>query len=116
MSSGNDREGTSHWLEQRITAIALTLLSAILVMQVFYFEDFSFEEIQLWFRSPFHVALIVLFIGTGFHHMQLGIKVIVEDYISNRVLKNFLLVSNILLVWGLAITTFISIAKLYLGN
>ena len=116
MSAGNDREGTSHWLDQRITAIALAMLSTILISKIFYFEDFSYDEIKFWFGSPLNVALVVLFIGTGFYHMQLGIKVIVDDYVSKRALKNFFLVSNTLLVWGLATTTFISIAKLYLGN
>tara|TARA_B100001123_G_C15275835_1_gene1012141 strand:+ start:1161 stop:1511 length:351 start_codon:yes stop_codon:yes gene_type:complete len=116
LSSGNNREGTSHWLDQRVSAVALALLSIVMVIQFYCFDEFSYESIKFWFHSHFNAALILLFIGVGFYHMQLGIRVIVDDYISKRALKNFLLVSNLLLVWGLAVTTFVSIAKLYLGN
>lgn len=73
--------GAVHWMMQRVTAAALLLLAPFTVI---LFVRGVTEGIGAGavFGTPFAATVGILLFGTGFYHSYLGVKVIIEDYIS----------------------------------
>ena len=93
---GSAKEGASHWWMQRITAVALVPLAIWLTFAVAMLGGASYETVNGWLQSPIVTVLLILFIVATFYHTQLGLQVIIEDYvggwikIATLVLVNFL--------------------------
>ena len=103
---GSAKEGSGHWWLQRLTALALVPLSMWLAFAVAMLGSAGYETVLGWLQSPIVFVLLVLFIVATFYHTQLGLQVIVEDYVSGwlkittLVLINF--ICNFLAVAGIA--------------
>jgi succinate dehydrogenase / fumarate reductase, membrane anchor subunit len=84
---GAAKEGVSHWWSQRMTAVALVLLTVWFVTALVSLPDFSHASIVDWMRAPFNAVLLVLLTATLVYHSQLGVQVVVEDYVIHHGLK-----------------------------
>jgi succinate dehydrogenase / fumarate reductase membrane anchor subunit len=84
---GAAKEGVSHWWSQRITAVALVLLTLWFAMALVSLHDFSHASIVAWIGAPLNAVLLVLLTGTLVYHSQLGVQVVVEDYVTHHGLK-----------------------------
>ncbi len=96
---GSAKEGVGHWWAQRVTAIALIPLSLWFVVSVLALAGKSYEESVSFFFAPHHAVPMVLLVVALFHHAQLGLQVVIEDYVHQESAKILLL----LLVKGLAV-------------
>jgi len=81
---GSAKEGLSHWIQQRVTAIALIPLSIWFILSVINLAGSHYEQFQSWLSIPGNTALMLLLLFALFHHAQLGVQVVIEDYISGR--------------------------------
>lgn len=99
---GAAKEGLGHWWMQRLTALALVPLSLWFVASVIAVGTNGHEEVVRWMASPTVTVLLVLFIVCVFYHAQLGMQVIVEDYVHVNGLKvtALLLLNFLMLVLG----------------
>jgi succinate dehydrogenase / fumarate reductase membrane anchor subunit len=96
---GSAKEGVHHWWAQRVTALALVPLALWFVIAVITSTGMSHAEFRAWVGSPFNAVLLVLLIAATFHHAQLGVQVVIEDYIHHEAAK----IGLILLAKGLAV-------------
>ncbi|HKE93589.1 MAG TPA: succinate dehydrogenase, hydrophobic membrane anchor protein, partial [Povalibacter sp.] len=46
-----------------------------------------YPVVTAWIAAPVHAVLLSLLIGTLVYHSQLGVQVVVEDYVSHHGLK-----------------------------
>ena len=81
---GSAKEGTTHWLVQRISAVALIPLSLWFVISVANMENYTHHDVLIWLSRPITTILMLLYIPTALYHGYLGIKVILEDYVHNE--------------------------------
>ncbi len=81
---GSAKEGVGHWWQQRLTAIALIPLSFWFIASVVGLAGSHYEKFQAWVAVPGNTALLVLLLFTVFHHAQLGMQVVIEDYVQDR--------------------------------
>jgi len=109
-SFGFDKDGLSHWIWQRITAISMIFLFSWII---FSFQKISinpFENFNNWIKSPINLVLFILLFFFVIHHSTLGMLNIFEDYIQSKKRRKFLsfslktisffvLVISILSVW-----------------
>ncbi len=58
---------------------------------VFIGRASSYPEIMAWLRKPFIAALLILSLATLFYHSFLGLKMIIEDYVHPRSLRQAVL-------------------------
>ncbi len=79
---GSAKEGASHWWMQRITAVALVPLAIWFAFAVAMLGGASYETVIAWLKSPIVTVLLILFIVATFYHTQLGLQVIIEDYVG----------------------------------
>jgi succinate dehydrogenase / fumarate reductase membrane anchor subunit len=78
---GSAREGANHWWWQRLTALALVPLLLWLVGSLVCLIGADYLAMRTWVARPaVTVALVTLLIAL-FYHAQLGLQVILEDYV-----------------------------------
>lgn len=81
---GSAKDGTHHWIAQRMTAVALVPLTLWFVISLIGLIGGDLATIKSWLASPFNAVLMILTLIAGFHHAQLGLQVVIEDYIHGH--------------------------------
>ena len=84
---GSAKEGTAHWWAQRVTAVALVPLSLWLVAWVVATAGADHKAVTAWLADPLVAIPMLLVIVATFHHAQLGLQVVIEDYVHTEWLK-----------------------------
>ncbi len=77
--------GVQHWWAERVTAIALVPLTLWFIYAVLHLAGRAAAGGGA-FRgaSPVNTVLLLALVAMTFHHMQLGLQVVIEDYIEGR--------------------------------
>lgn len=78
---GAAHNGTHHWWAQRLTAIALLPLLLWFAVSVTSLAAADHATAVTWLRAPVNAILMLALIAALFHHMQLGLQVVIEDYV-----------------------------------
>ncbi|MGZ0187101.1 MAG: succinate dehydrogenase, hydrophobic membrane anchor protein [Alphaproteobacteria bacterium] len=81
---GSAKDGSHHWIAQRMTAVALVPLTLWFVISLIGLIGGNLADIKAWLSSPFNAVLMILTLIAGFHHAQLGLQVVIEDYIHSH--------------------------------
>lgn len=81
---GSAKGGVAHWWAQRLTAVALVPLLLWFVASIAAMAGADLAAVRAWVASPVVAVLLVLLIGTAFHHGQLGLQVVIEDYVHKE--------------------------------
>jgi len=89
---GSAKQGVHHWWAQRITAVALIPLVAWFAISLIMMSGADYAVVRAWIGSPAVMVLLVLTIVIGLHHGQLGMQVVIEDYVHNDGMKLALIV------------------------
>ncbi len=84
---GSTKDGVAHWWAERVTAVALVPLTLWFVVSVVALVGADYAAYKAWVGMPGNAVLLVLLIVTLFHHTQLGLTVIVEDYVHGEAAK-----------------------------
>ena len=84
---GTAKEGFGHWWSQRVTSVALLLLGLWFVASLLRMPSLGYELVTTWIAMPLNAVLLLLLIGTLVYHSQLGVQVVVEDYVHHHGLK-----------------------------
>ena len=84
---GSAKEGAAHWWSQRVTSVALLILGLWFVVALLRMPGFSYDVVVAWIGRPVPALLLVLLIATTAYHSQLGVQVVVEDYVHHHGLK-----------------------------
>src|ERR1700754_1841708 len=77
---GSAKDGLHHWWIQRLTAIALIPLVVWFAISLVMLSGADYAVVRAWIGSPLVMVLLILTIGIGLHHGQLGLQVVWEDY------------------------------------
>ena len=105
-----------HWKIQRYSAFANLILAFLFAIGILFIQGYSFLETIQWVKSPINVVLISLFFITSFMHMRLGLQVVIEDYISNILIRKRLIIGINSLSWILTILSILSVLKIVIFN
>jgi len=84
---GSAREGAGHWWAQRLTAVALVPLCLWFATGLVGLVGADHAAVKAWVGMPINAALLVVLIVAVFHHAQLGLQVVIEDYVHSEGLK-----------------------------
>ena len=113
---GSAKDGTHHWWMQRITAIALVPLTVWLVGSLVAIGSADHAQTVHWIRSPAVSIALLLTIAALFHHAQLGLQVVIEDYVHAEWKKIAVLITVKLLAIAIAATAAFSVLKIAFGS
>jgi succinate dehydrogenase / fumarate reductase membrane anchor subunit len=81
---GSAKEGVQHWWMQRLTGLALIPLGLWFVAGLIAHLGLDRAAAAAWLRQPVVLGLTALLIVAVFHHAQLGLQVVIEDYVGNE--------------------------------
>ena len=92
---GSAKDGTGHFWHQRLTAL---LLIPLVLWVGFSLAALPVDHTTLvgWIQQPWVTVALVLLVIVVFYHAQLGLQVIIEDYVSSHAKRTMtLLLSNL---------------------
>ncbi|MCP5145406.1 MAG: succinate dehydrogenase, hydrophobic membrane anchor protein [Gammaproteobacteria bacterium] len=112
---GSAKAGVHHWWVQRLTGVALVPLSLWVVFSLAGLADAGHAEVVGWISQPLVTALLLGFVIAAFYHLQLGLQVIIEDYVHTRPLQLIAQVAVRLGAVLFALIAIVSILKISLA-
>jgi succinate dehydrogenase / fumarate reductase membrane anchor subunit len=84
---GSAKAGTEHFWHQRLTAVALIPLVLIFATMVLRLVGADHATTIATLGYPPTAGIAVLLIVAGFWHLQLGVQVVIEDYVHGDAVK-----------------------------
>ncbi len=112
---GSARAGVGHWWGLRISSVALVPLTLWFVAGLATQLGAGYESAIAWLSSPLQAVLMMIFLAATFYHSQLGLQVIVEDYVHVEWAKMATLVVLQLANIALAVAAIFSVLMIVLG-
>jgi len=113
---GSAKHGVGHFISQRVSAIALIFLVLWAVDSALALAHTDYESAVLWLRSPWNAILASLLIAVASFHMNIGMRVIIEDYIHKPPTKAALLILNLFVAVLVTAAGVFSILKVALSG
>lgn len=83
---GSAKDGVHHFVVQRATAVALVFLGLYFVGFAISLIGADYAAARAAVAHPFNAVLLIAFLVTSFWHAQLGLQVIIEDYVHAPIL------------------------------
>jgi len=113
---GSAKEGAAHWWAQRLTAIALVPLVFWLAASLAALSGAEHGAVVAWLRGPVAPVMMIAFLVAGFHHLQLGMQVVIEDYVHSEAAKiTFIIIVKLGSVLA-ALISVLSVLRIALGS
>ncbi len=108
------KTGAHHWLLQRVSAVLLLPLIVWLVLSFVQIIQDPQGYMPVFFAYPLNAIMGILLITTSLYHGCLGMRVIIEDYVSNKTKMYFyiMLINFISIIT--AVAAVVSIMRLHL--
>jgi succinate dehydrogenase / fumarate reductase membrane anchor subunit len=104
---GAAKEGAHHWWVQRVSSAALVLLTLWFVASLVHLGSFDYAVVHAWLAKSANAVLMVLLAVTAIYHSQLGVQVVVEDYVSHHGAKlSVLILMNFVHIFLAAVAAF----------
>lgn len=107
---GSSGSGTSDFIVERVTSVALALLTPYVVFVAIVAagmpRQYAISWIGWWGFAPF----LALFVVISIIHMRVGMRVIIEDYVHQPIWKMSLLLVNAFFCWTVMALALFAIA------
>ena len=113
---GSAKTGTAHFVAQRLTATALVVLGIWFLVFVLGLLGADYVTATAAVAKPWNAVPLVAFLIAMFWHAQLGVQVVLEDYVHHSLLALFVqTTARFIAVLGAIISVF-AVARIALGN
>ena len=115
MGLGSAKDGTGHFMVQRITAIALVLAGAWLIGLLLSLNSTDYVFVRATVRDPLNATVLVAFLIAACWHAKLGLQVVIEDYVHAPLLAGIAHLANIFACALLAVAGVLAVLRIALG-
>jgi succinate dehydrogenase / fumarate reductase membrane anchor subunit len=109
---GASKTGTATWWAERVTSIALIPLTLWFVWAAMHLAGQPRVNVVHWVAQPVVTTLLIALVATTFHHIQMGLQAVIDDYVHSEAAK----LASLLVMKGavilLAIVSIVSILKM----
>ncbi len=112
---GSAKDGTHHWISQRLTAIALIPLGLLFLYPFATSLGAGREAVVATYSHPFHALVAIGFILIAFRHLRLGLQIVLEDYVHTPRNRTLSLIANALIWRAFAVAGAFAVAKIAFG-
>jgi succinate dehydrogenase / fumarate reductase membrane anchor subunit len=112
---GSAKDGTDRAWATIVTAVALIPLSLWFVISLIGLVHADYAQVRGWFAKPFNASLMLLTVLVVLYHAQLGLRMVIEDYVHGEGAKFASLIAVKLGAAFLAVFMAVSILKVAVG-
>jgi succinate dehydrogenase / fumarate reductase membrane anchor subunit len=112
---GTARDGVEHWWSQRVSAVAMIPLTLLAIVPLGRAIGGGFEAARATYADPWNAIVMILFLAVGFRHLQLGLQVVIEDYVHHKPARTAALFANTALCAVMGLTGVFGVLKIALG-
>ena len=112
---GAAKEGVGHWRLQRLTALALLPLALWFVTTLLGLIGASHAVVVAWIGQGHVTVLLLALVIALFWHLQLGLQVVIEDYLHVPWLQIVLQLGSRCFAALGALVAIVSILKISVG-
>jgi succinate dehydrogenase / fumarate reductase membrane anchor subunit len=88
---GSSGGGAHHWRSQRYSSLILLLLTGWVLWMGAALAGADYATALEKMSTPYNAGMTILFAGAVFHHILLGLQVVIEDYVHIAALEFILL-------------------------
>ncbi|HTX06393.1 MAG TPA: succinate dehydrogenase, hydrophobic membrane anchor protein [Steroidobacteraceae bacterium] len=81
LGQGSAKDGVHHWWVQRLSSVALVPLTVWFVVSVLSLPSLDDATVTAWIGQLWTMVFLILLVLTASWHSQLGVRVVVEDYV-----------------------------------
>jgi len=81
---GSAKSGVHHFMALRITSVALIALGLWIVWIALEALHMDYAAARALIAKPWNAVLMIVFLITSFWHAQLGLQVVIEDYVHAK--------------------------------
>ena len=113
---GSAKSGVHHWWLQRLSSIALVPLTVWFTVSLLSLPALDHVTVVAWMAQSWTALLLILLVLVATYHSQLGVRVVVEDYIHNTGLRTLILVTLTFTHAILAVAGVFAILKVAFGG
>jgi succinate dehydrogenase / fumarate reductase membrane anchor subunit len=111
---GSAKEGTGHWVAQRVTAVALLPLVLWFAWAATGLDGYA--DARAFLAQPLNAVLTAALVVCLFQHAHLGVQVVIEDYVHVRWLEVVLQVAVKFIAFLAAAASLLAIVRIALGS
>jgi succinate dehydrogenase / fumarate reductase membrane anchor subunit len=83
LGTGSAKEGVHHWWLQRLTSVALVPLTVWFAVSLLALPSLEHATVAAWMHGTTTALLLILLVLIATWHSQLGVRVVVEDYVPS---------------------------------
>ena len=112
---GSAREGTDHFIRQRVTGLANAVLGIYFVWLIASLTGADLAVVKKTLTNPLVALALLALVISGALHMRIGMQVIIEDYVHDEANKIGLLLLNTFFSFAIALASAFAILKLSFG-
>jgi succinate dehydrogenase / fumarate reductase membrane anchor subunit len=109
---GSAKEGVAHWWAQRLSAVALALLVPWFLIFAVGVAGADHATVAARVAQPLNATLLLAFVGALLWHAQLGLQVVIEDYVHSRALELLALIAVRLIFALAAVAALVALGRL----
>ncbi|MGH8079219.1 MAG: succinate dehydrogenase, hydrophobic membrane anchor protein [Lysobacter sp.] len=112
---GSAKDGTHHFIVQRVTAIALIGLTLYVLGLIVFCVGGDYASTRATVASPCNAVLLSAFAIAMFWHAKLGLQVIIEDYVHAPILAAASQIAVVFVCVLAALASVLAIIRIALG-
>jgi len=109
---GSARSGTEVSWGMRVSSLALLPLTFTFVVIVAMLAKADLADARALLGSPIPALLLLLFIIAGVWHMALGLRSVIEDYVSGEHARGLALAANSCIASGIGLACVYAMLRL----
>lgn len=113
---GSAKSGVHHWWLQRLTSVALVPLTVWFTVSLLSLPSLDHVTVVAWMAQSWTALLLILLVLVATWHSQLGLRVVVEDYVHNTGVRTLTLVTLTFVHAFLAVAGVFAILKIAFGG
>ena len=113
---GSAKCSAHHWWLQRLTSIALVPLSIWFTVSILALPSMDRATVITWMAQSWTALLLIVLVLVATYHSQLGVRVVVEDYVHTPGMKTLTLVILTFVHTLLAVAGVFAVLKVAFGG
>jgi succinate dehydrogenase / fumarate reductase membrane anchor subunit len=78
---GAAKDGTGHFMAQRVSAIAVALLGCWFAWSMASLDSLAYLDVIRFIAEPVNSVFLLLLVAATTYHSYLGVQVVIEDYL-----------------------------------